>query len=67
MVKKYKDFVSESLANGSPFDFFKKIHEFSKERPIDAGENVLSDLLKNDAEDVEHMFTPQEAPKKNKK
>ena len=45
MVKKFEQWVNESLHSGVPVDFFKKIHQYSKKRPLDIH-----------LEDVSHHF-----------
>lgn len=56
MVKKFNQWVNESLHSGVPVDFFKKIHQYSKKRPLDIQADITDDLVNNDLEDVSHHF-----------
>lgn len=56
MIKNFENWVSESLHSGVPVDFFKKIHQYSKKRPLSIQDDITSDLVKNDLEDVSHHF-----------
>ncbi len=56
MIKKFDTWISESLHSGVPVDFFKKIHQYSKKRPLNIQDDITGDLVKNDLEDVSHHF-----------
>jgi hypothetical protein len=56
MIKKFDDWVNESLHSGVPVDFFKKIHQYSKKRPINIQDDITDSLVNNDLEDVSHHF-----------
>jgi hypothetical protein len=74
MIKKFNAWINESLHSGVPVDFFKKIHQYSKNRPLDIQKDITDDLINNDLEDVSHHFyelgtnpPEEETPKKQKK
>jgi hypothetical protein len=56
MIKKFDDWLNESLHSGVPVDFFKKIHQYSKKRPINIQDDITDSLVNNDLEDVSHHF-----------
>jgi hypothetical protein len=56
MIKKFDDWINESLHSGVPVDFFKKIHQYSKNRPINIQDDITDALVNNDLEDVSHHF-----------
>jgi len=56
MTKKFNEWLSESLHSGVPVDFFKKIHQYSKKRPLSIQDDITDDLINNDLEDVSHYF-----------
>ena len=56
MVKKFDQWINESLHSGVPVDFFKKIHQYSKKRPTNIQTDITDDLSNNDLEDVSHHF-----------
>jgi hypothetical protein len=56
MIKKFDEWMNESLHSGVPVDFFKKIHQYSKKRPLSIQDDITNDLVNNDLEDVSHHF-----------
>ena len=56
MIKKFDQWINESLHSGVPVDFFKKIHQYSKKRPTDIQKDITDSLVNNDLEDVSHHF-----------
>ncbi len=56
MIKKFDDWINESLHSGVPVDFFKKIHQYSKKRPLNIQDDITDALVNNDLEDVSHHF-----------
>jgi hypothetical protein len=56
MIKKFDQWLNESLHSGVPVDFFKKIHQYSKKRPLNIQDDITDALVNNDLEDVSHHF-----------